>query len=136
MLAKVWLNNNFAGTESRVSGNDGRGFCQVCDLVRFTTRRGESLLKACEKINRGWSVQSYSSFEIVIVIPVVSTVAIFASQRSFVVLVVCPIGFYCLQTVLVEMISCLAMPAEAGRCQLRNRTATPQKRHLPFDVHL
>ncbi len=67
MLAKVWRDNKFTGTEGRVSGNDGRGFCQASYLVRFTTCRGESLLKAYEKINRGWSVQSYSSFEIVIV---------------------------------------------------------------------
>jgi hypothetical protein len=64
MLAKVWWDNKFTGTECRVSGNDGRGFCQVCDLVRLTTCRGESLLKACEKISVGWCVQGYSPFEI------------------------------------------------------------------------
>jgi hypothetical protein len=65
MLAKVWRDNKFTGTQCRVSGNDGRGFCQVCDLVRFTTCRGESLLKAYEKISVGWSVQGYSSFKMV-----------------------------------------------------------------------
>jgi len=69
MLAKVGRDNQFTGAEGRVSGNDGRGFCQVCDLVRLTTCRGESLLKANEKITRRWSVQGYSSFEIVIVKP-------------------------------------------------------------------
>src|SRR5215469_9943928 len=66
MPAKVWRDNKFSSTECWVSGNDGRGLCQVCCLVRFTTYRGEPPLKACEKINRGWRVQSNSSFEIVI----------------------------------------------------------------------
>src|SRR5260370_10849799 len=69
MLAKVWRDNKFTGTEGRVSGNHCRGFCQVCYQVRFTACRGESLLKANEKISVGWSVQRYSSFEIVIVRP-------------------------------------------------------------------
>jgi len=70
MLAKVGRDNKFTGTECRVSRNQCRGFCQASYLVRFTTSRGESLLKACEKISVGWSVQNYSSFEIVIVKPV------------------------------------------------------------------
>src|SRR5215469_6753395 len=61
MPAKVWRDNKFSSTECWVSGNDGRGLCQVCCLVRFTTYRGEPPLKACEKINRGWRVQSNSS---------------------------------------------------------------------------
>ncbi len=73
MLAKVWRDNKFTGAEGRVSGNQCRDFCQVCYLVRLTTCRGESLLKAYEKINRGWSVQGYSSFEIVTVRPLQRT---------------------------------------------------------------
>src|SRR6266581_191484 len=94
MLAKVWRDNQFTGAEGRVSGNDGRGFCQVCDLVSLTTCRGESLLKAYEKISVGWSVQRYSSFEIVIVRPLQRSITNkeIAEQHSS-ILVICLISW-------------------------------------------
>src|SRR5262249_52231769 len=62
MLTKVWRNNNFTGNQCGVGGNDLCSLCQASYLVRLTPSRGESPLKAGEKICRGWMTQSYSSF--------------------------------------------------------------------------
>ncbi len=51
----------FPAINAWMGGNEFRSLCQVRYLVRLTARRGESLLKACEKIGVGEIAQRYAS---------------------------------------------------------------------------